>query len=44
MKWLVVALTVVFGIVSIALWLTYCSAGQTERQNSKSDIKAKRSK
>ena len=40
MEWLVAALTIVFGIVSIALWINYCSVGETERQSSKGDIKA----
>jgi hypothetical protein len=43
MEWLVAALTVVFGIISIALWINYCSVGESERQNSKGDINAKRS-
>jgi hypothetical protein len=42
MEWLVAALTIVFGIVSIALWINYCSVGETERQSSKGDIKARR--
>ena len=41
MEWLVAALTIVFGIVSIALWINYCSVGDTERKNSKGDIKAR---
>ena len=40
MERLVAALTIVFGIVSIALWINYCSVGETERQSSKDDIKA----
>jgi hypothetical protein len=43
MEWLVAALTIVFGIVSIALWINYCSVGETDRQNSKRDINPKRS-
>ncbi len=41
MEWLVAALTIVFGMVSIALWINYCSVGEeAERQSSKDDIKA----
>ncbi len=40
MEWLVAALTIVFGIVSIALWINYCSVGETERHKSKGDINA----
>ena len=39
MEWIVAGLTVVFGIISIALWINYCSVGETDRQNSKGDIK-----
>ena len=42
MEWLVAALTIIFGIVSIALWINYCSVGEeTERQSSKDDTKAR---
>ena len=41
MEWLVAALTIVFGIVSIALWINYCSVGENERHSSQSDINAK---
>ena len=41
MEWIIVALTIVFGIVSIALWINYCSVGGTERQSSKGDVKAR---
>jgi hypothetical protein len=41
MEWLVAALTIVFGIVSIALWINYCSVGETERESTKGDIKTR---
>ena len=43
MEWLIAGLTVVFGIVSIALLVNYWGVGQTKRQDSKDDINAKKS-